>query len=267
MGTTLNLARNSFRSGYAPEMARKLFARMEPDERDGAAQWCRANQIDAVEWAKSVDPDLWAEAEAFAAEQREIAAAKGINVGTAKCLLYFIARLTRPRTIVETGVAYGFSSRAFLKALAEYGGWRLFSSDFPYFRKANPEKLIGCMVENQLRNRWTLLLKGDRMNLPRIAKAARKIDLFHYDSDKSRAGRALALKLLEPCFTPETTMIFDDIGDNLHFRDFVRDKPFLVLAGKRGWVGVTGHLLRMTHAIAPSATTISARNTTSQMVS
>ena len=154
-----------------------------------------------------MDPAIWKEAKAFARRQREYAAKKlsglGLDLGGggAYDLLYFVTRLLRPTTVVETGVAAGFSSRAFLTALRENGQGQLHSSDFPYFRIERPERFVGYLVEPDLRDDWDLHILGDHKNLPLIAGKAETIDLLHYHSDKSYAGRSYALQLLSDHLT------------------------------------------------------------------
>ena len=52
-------------------------------------------------------------------------------------LLYDCVRLINAHNVIETGVAYGWSSLAILKALSENNSGRLFSVDMPYPRKKN----------------------------------------------------------------------------------------------------------------------------------
>jgi predicted O-methyltransferase YrrM len=249
----LNIARNALRRGYGREMLRKLWVRWRDRGRGRTAEtigWCRQRQIDPVQWASSIDSSLWEEAEAFASEQRLLAARKSEEVGTQLGgagfyeLLYFLTRLSRPKTIVETGVAFGFSSRAFLLALARNGRetGRLYSSDFPYFRMADPERIIGCLVERELRQNWLLLIGSDRQNLKVIARDAPPIDLLHYDSDKSYSGREFALRILGPRLADDAVILFDDIQDNSHFRDFVEESghAYLVFEFEGKWIGLTG---------------------------
>lgn len=237
---------------WGREMLRKAWLRWsERDrlrERAASILWCKEHQSDAAAWARGIDARLWQEAQAFAAEQDQVAVRKsdemGIRVGGAAfaALLHFVTRLLRPATVVETGVAFGFSSRAFLHALEENGEGRLWSSDFPYFRLADPERLIGCLIEPGLRDRWTLLVGSDRDNLPRIAADAGRIDLLHYDSDKSRSGRDYALTTFGPKLGEGAVIIFDDIQDNLHFKDWVtaEEREFFVFECNGKWIGMTG---------------------------
>lgn len=250
LGTVRNLATNASKPGMLIEMIRKVAIRLNErgEDRlgDEATAFAQAEAVDPDRWARTIDAPLWDEALAFAEAQAAYAGARlsalpvSLGGGGFDALLYFLTRLTRAQTIVETGVAAGFSSRAFLSAIDRNGRGRLFSSDFPYFRIENPEAYIGILVEPALRDRWTLHIEGDRANLPRIAAQAGPVDIFHYDSDKSRTGRNFALDTLRANITDRTIVIFDDIQNNLHFRDHVRNgaRDWLVFASGGKYVGL-----------------------------
>ena len=250
--TVINIARNAARPGWGREMLHKVWLRFSERnllrEREQSTSWCRKQEVDAGSWAMSIDPVLWQAAETFASEQERVAERRLAELrvkmggGGFYALLYFLTRLLKPATIVETGVACGYSSRAFLLALDENGQGQLFSSDFPYFRLANPEQYVGCLVEPELRDRWTLLIGSDRDNLPKIARMLPHIDLLHYDSDKSVSGRQFALQLLSDRLGPESLVLFDDIQDNRHFMEWTETEgaDFLVFEFKGKWIGVTG---------------------------
>jgi predicted O-methyltransferase YrrM len=143
--------------------------------------------------------------------------------GGAYPLLHFLVRLRKAAIVVETGVAAGWSSRAILEALAMNGTGKLYSSDFPYFRFENPEQYIGFVVPEELRTEWVLDVRGDEVALPAIAKQVPLIDIFHYDSDKSSAGRRFAMQVVSPLLGPESIVLMDDIQDNVFFRDYVSE--------------------------------------------
>ena len=157
-------------------------------------------------------------------------------------VLYFLVRHLQPKVVLETGVAAGFSSLAILSALEKNGAGHLFSSDFPYFRIAEADSKIGAAVSLELKDRWSLRIEGDRVNLPLFASRIEKINLFHYDSDKSYVGREFALKTFETHLKSDSIIIFDDIQDNSHFYDLVQTKELkfrvFYFAGK--WVGILG---------------------------
>jgi predicted O-methyltransferase YrrM len=103
-------------------------------------------------------------------------------------LLYWLAEYCQATTVIETGVAYGWSSLALLLSLSTRPGARLLSTDMPY-PNANNEQFVGCVVPQSLRSGWQIIDRADRQALPRALKQAGRIDMCHYDSDKSYAGR------------------------------------------------------------------------------
>lgn len=251
MNRFLRIGKNALRPGYAPVMARKALGRLRGDARRRAAaiEWARPQAVAIPEWCAGRDAVLWDEAKEYGAGLRARATALGeqlgveIGGGARAELLYFVTRRLRPRVVVETGVLHGFSSAAVLAALDRNGdGGRLLSSDFPYFREADPERLIGVLVPDEHRDRWTVLLKGDRDNLPKLLAEIDRIDMFHYDSDKTYAGRAFAMRLVEPLLSDAAAVLMDDIQDNLFFRDWSRrrSRRANVLGGGAAFVGVWG---------------------------
>ena len=101
------------------------------------------------------------------------------------------------------------------------------------------------MAENESnKDDWFLDIRGDDKALPEITKMMgnKTIDLFHYDSDKSYSGRVNALKILKSKLSSKTIIIFDDIQNNLHFKDFVEEnkKEFQVFEFDGKFTGITG---------------------------
>jgi predicted O-methyltransferase YrrM len=229
-------AKNALRPGYARVMATKVFARARGDARKtgAAVTWARPLSVPIPEYCEHLDPELWSEAQSFGSSLRASADELGerlghkLGGGARAELLYFFTRLHRPSTILETGVLHGYSSAAFLHALERNAdGGRLFSSDFPYFRERDPEALVGVLVPEHLRRNWTLLLAGDRKNLPALVERSGPIDLFHYDSDKAYSGRSLAMNVIEPHFSNRCVVLMDDIQDNLYFRDWTERRGLM----------------------------------------
>jgi predicted O-methyltransferase YrrM len=158
-------------------------------------------------------------------------------------LVRFLVRYLRPRVVVETGVAAGWTSQAILDALERNGGdGSLWSSDFPYFRLEDPEKYVGCLVDGALKGRWHLGLNGDRTNLAEFLPQLETIDLVHYDSDKSIEGRQFAIDAVASRLTPDSVVVMDDIDDNTFFRDWVArtGRSCRVFARGRKFVGLSG---------------------------
>lgn len=208
-------------------LARKIKRRLKRifnvERDDKHEKWIEDKYEEYKRLLKSIDKKLWDETQNFKnkTESRAQKIFSSIDVelggGGAYDLLYFITRLTKPSCVVETGVAAGFSSVAFLEAMDRNNRGHLYSSDFPYFRIDNPEKYIGILVDENLKNRWSLYIEGDKQNLPIIKKRVGKIDIFHYDSDKSYEGREYAFGVVKDQLHDESIVIYDDIEDNTHF--------------------------------------------------
>lgn len=231
-------------------MIGKIITRIaEAGQRNSGAasiKWCRKNSEPYEDFLKSLDADLWEETQTVCDELEKQGQKKlnNLNIdlggGGNYPLLYFFIRYSQAKTVVETGVAAGWSSQAILTALkANNSEGRLYSSDFPYFRQENPESLSGYIVDNTLRDNWTLLIDGDENNLPKIINEVKSVDLFHYDSDKSYKGRKFAMDLMQSKFHDNTIVLFDDIQDNAHFKNHVETQnvPFRIFEFGGKYIG------------------------------
>jgi predicted O-methyltransferase YrrM len=246
--TLRNIARNALRPHYLPVMMRKVAARLRPSHHDEAVQWAAATAESLTDFGTSLDADLWAESEVWAAEFRASARARldalavPLGGGGQFQLVHFLVRYLKPRVVLETGVAAGWTSQAILSALEQNGAGTLYSSDFPYFRLDDPERYVGCLVDEGLKSRWHLALNGDRANLTEFAPQMGEIDFVHYDSDKSVEGRQFAMDTIAKQLRPGAVVVMDDIDDNTFFRDWVSatDRGCRVFARGRKYVGLTG---------------------------
>lgn len=239
-------------------MLKKVKKRLMDDKglisKEENMQWIKSYCSNFEIIANKFNPTLWREAETFSKMLRE-RAKKILNEieyelggGGAYPFLYFVVRHIQPNCIVETGVAAGFSSYAFLSAIKVNGKGKLHSSDFPYFRIPNPEKYIGIIVDDSLRTDWNLYIDGDETNLPKIINSIDSIDVFHYDSDKSYSGRKYAMSLIEKKLSKNGIILMDDIQDNSYFHDYVVSRQIQAwnifeFDGK--YVGMVGKLRKM----------------------
>lgn len=241
-----NIARNAIHPSHLKIMAGKVLRRLERNDRATAERWSQQQARSTSEVCQAIDPELWEEAEDW--YRRFVPVAKAtissldvpLGGGGDARFLYFVTRWKKPVHAVETGVAAGWSTTAVLTAMARNGKGTLHSSDFPYFRLKNPEQYVGILVPNDIRDRWRLHLKGDQDNLPAIFREVSNVELFHYDSDKSRRGRQLAMGLATPHLSPDSVIVIDDIHNNLHFRDLTAEttRSWSVLEGHVGVIGV-----------------------------
>lgn len=248
------IIKNFLRPGFALVMLQKIKKRLlEAKNHSQVADsfsWCKQVCEDFDSLANTLNEQLWRESKDF--ERRLLLRSeevlKGVDFdlggGGYYPLLYFLTRHLKPEFVVETGVAAGFSTQAFLSAMTVNDKGVLYSSDFPYFRIKNPEKYIGILVEEKLKARWKLYIKGDIDNLNRIVKQIPRIDLFHYDSDKTYSGRAEAFKIIENLLYEQSILIMDDIQDNLFFHDLIKAKNMAwhVFSFKNKYIGVIGKI-------------------------
>lgn len=246
--TLRNVARNALRPHYLPVMARKVASRLRPSHRDAAIAWAASRAESLNDFAAALDPELWAESEAWGAEFR-VEARRRLDQSAVPLagaghfqLVHFLVRHLKPEVVLETGVAAGYTSQAILSAMDRNGVGTLYSSDFPYFRLDAPERYVGCLVDDRLRSRWHLALNGDRANLAELLPRIERIDLVHYDSDKSVEGREFVMDAIGSRLNPDSVLVMDDIDDNTFFRDWVErtGASYRVFGGGRKFVGLTG---------------------------
>tara|TARA_B110000003_G_scaffold276490_1_gene323267 strand:- start:3032 stop:3805 length:774 start_codon:yes stop_codon:yes gene_type:complete len=153
-------------------------------------------------------------------------------------LLFFCSNLTSAKNILETGVADGWSSLAFLIYLSEKNGI-LTSIDMPYL---NSLKYAGCgkIIPEEYKSIWNLLIKPDSKGIKGLMNISKKFDLIHYDSDKSIYGRNKSYPKLWKLLNDKGIFISDDISDNMSFFKFSEklDKDPIVIRYKNKYQGI-----------------------------
>lgn len=136
-------------------------------------------------------------------------------------LLYWICEYLEAKSVIETGVAYGWSSLSLLLSISTRPNSRLISTDMPYVIRDNDD-YVGCVVSEDLRHCWKIIKRADHEALPKALKEFESIDLCYYDSDKNYKGRMWAYPLLWKKLRSGGCFISDDIGDDVAFRDFCK---------------------------------------------
>lgn len=137
--------------------------------------------------------------------------------------LYVVVRAARPRLVVETGVANGWSSAHILRALAANGAGELHSIDLPNVQDGSvlpPGRAAGWMVPDELRARWTLRLGDARTLLPEVLGALGRIDLFLHDSDHSYEHMSFELEQALPRLAAGGLLMSDDVHLHPAWDDF-----------------------------------------------
>lgn len=217
------------RPSFYPELGRKIYknlfnrnAAFKGKER--ANQWAAERAISQKE---AVEKLFGMEYQAFSKIfPSEFSKAKDfqnkcpIKMGGAGALelIYYACEFTKAKNVVETGVAYGWSSLAALLSLQKRDGV-LYSSDMPYLSQ-DGDKYVGCVVPENLRENWKLFRYADRESLPKILSEIEFLDVVHYDSDKAYEGMMFGYQSLYPRLKKGGVFISDDINDNAAFQDF-----------------------------------------------
>ncbi len=137
-------------------------------------------------------------------------------------LIYQILESLDARYVIETGVAYGWSSLAILCFLSQKDEYHLWSIDMPYVGKDNSQ-WVGCAVPEELKYNWSLLRMADRNGVPLAIKSSAYVDFVHYDSDKSIEGRMFSYPKLWNHLREGGVFISDDISDNEGFKKFCEE--------------------------------------------
>lgn len=161
-------------------------------------------------------------------------------------LLYWISEYLKAQKIIETGVAYGWSSLAILLSIKKRENSTLISTDRPYIN-LNNDKYVGCVVPENLKSNWCIIKKADRDALPKAIKNLDTIDMCHYDSDKSYEGRTWAYNILWEAIRAGGCFISDDIDDNYAFYDFckkIKKNPIIVRTPDENRLKYVGILMK-----------------------
>ncbi|HXY47240.1 MAG TPA: class I SAM-dependent methyltransferase [Thermoplasmata archaeon] len=152
-------------------------------------------------------------------------------------LLYLVVRALRPERVVETGVWYGWSSRAILSALRANGTGRLTSIDLPTtaagrrnadgtFDRARVDAVsdTGREVPEYLRARWDLRVVSSPAESTAALEqaAATGIEMFFHDSDHSYENMTREFRIAWAGLRGHGVLYADDVDWNTALADFAR---------------------------------------------
>lgn len=196
------------------------------DMRERAEEWCETLAMDTKTAILRITG--WIDYESFhekfrdqlstAQERAENCPVKMGGRGNLE-LIYQLTECIQATRVVETGVAYGWSSLAFLLSLQHRDRPMLVSTDMPYLKKGS-RKYVGLIVPPDLMSMWKIIKYPDRDAIPQALKIMPVVDICHYDSDKSYEGKLWTYSRLWNVLRLGGIFISDDVGDDLAFRDF-----------------------------------------------
>jgi hypothetical protein len=128
-------------------------------------------------------------------------------------------RHLQPRSVIETGVARGLTSRFILEGLPADSD--LYSIDLPPNRHGWHTE-SGMAVPPRLRTRWHYLRGASRRLLPSLAAELAPLRLFLHDSLHTTRNVQFELETIWPHLEPGGLVLVDDVDQNSAFTRFCR---------------------------------------------
>ena len=145
-------------------------------------------------------------------------------------LLKMLIKELRPKTVIETGVANGISTRQILSSFKEYqlGDSKLYSFDIDY-RVGTPDLLRDPQ--------FNFVVIDSQNSFLDAMKEIKSVDLFYHDSDHSYHNQMLEYETAWKILNPKNgVLISDDINWSNAFLDFckkVNRTPLLLSDGAK----------------------------------
>jgi Methyltransferase domain len=134
-----------------------------------------------------------------------------------------ITRHAHPRTVVETGVARGFTTSVILEALRRNRQGRLFSIDQPPLVEVDLATETGAAVRDELRSSWMLVRGSSRRCLGGLLAQLECVDFFVHDSMHTTRNVLFELRTVWPVLLAGGLLLVDDIERNGAFSLFSAD--------------------------------------------
>ena len=204
----------------------------------GASWPCDAERAFEERWQAMLDsfeeaPEGQADVAAYQAQSEQLQRDFDADPALARAA-WCAVRHVAPRTVVETGVARGVTSRFLLEALEANGpDGRLWSIDLPHPHTTRYDQLGSAVPERLKEERWTIRLGTSAEQLPPLLDELGEIDMFVHDSLHTSRNVRFELESAWRVLRPGGVVLLDDIHTNLGFRSFVDAvKPAFWVAGR-----------------------------------
>ena len=132
---------------------------------------------------------------------------------------------TRPRGVVETGVAHGVTTRVVLEALRHNGDGQLWSVDLPFPLDHRLHGETGVAVTDDCRPRWTYVAGTSRKRLPGVVATAGEVGMFIHDSLHTARNTLFEMEQAARAMPVGGVMLVDDIKSHAGFSTFTKRHP------------------------------------------
>ena len=140
-------------------------------------------------------------------------------------LAWCLTRHSRPKRILETGVARGLTTRVLLEALELNHDGHLWSIDLAPLLEDDLATETAIAVPSRLHGRWTFVRGSSRRVLPGLVAGLGQIDLFIHDSMHTTRNVRFELERVWPAVSPGGVLLLDDVERNAGMRDFLATHP------------------------------------------
>ena len=160
----------------------------------------------------------------------------GLDLST-RHFLFTLCYLAKPKIVVETGVANGFSSTYILYALRDIDNSKLISIEKLFFSWHTKEG-VGLSIPKNLKNKHILKIGAGRDELAAVDE---KIDIFIHDSFHTYDTMLNEFKIAWPKIRVGGILCSDDASNNdafLDFADSVNMKPLIISRSNNRQFGI-----------------------------
>lgn len=154
--------------------------------------------------------------------------------------LYALCKIIKPKTVVETGVAYGLSSMYILQAMFENKKGTLYSID-SVFSPWQSKEMIGSAIPSYLRANWRLTFGSSSEKLKNILSSLDYLDIFFHDSLHTYKNMKFEFETVWPFINKDGFLISDDISGNNAFSNFylkLNLEPFILPQNDKSFLGI-----------------------------
>jgi predicted O-methyltransferase YrrM len=154
--------------------------------------------------------------------------------------LYILCKIVKPKTVVETGVAYGLSSMYILQALFENKKGTLYSID-SIFSPWQSKKMIGSAIPIHLCDNWKFIFGSSSDKLKDTLDSLDSLDIFFHDSLHTYKNMKFEFETAWPLLNKNGFLVSDDISGNNAFYDFYSKmnlESFVLPQNEKSFLGI-----------------------------
>lgn len=150
--------------------------------------------------------------------------------------LFSLCQYVKPDTVIETGIANGFSSSYILQSMSLRNSGKLFSID-DVFLPWHTFNKIGCAIPENLKKFHQIILGNSVPELKKILPELGSIDIFVHDSAHTFDNMMNEFTTVWPFIRKGGYLVSDDVSANDAFLDFcdkIKTRPYIIKGQEYG---------------------------------